>query len=104
MRMLDTISSRGEDVCVMTRNVRIIFWNLPRTKVFSMSNPGLFGILWWRSKDLPGLIDLHQHCLRLVGQIGLNEFSSMCHRKDTEADAYWARILEGHARALKGRT
>ena len=104
MRMLDTISSRGEDTCVMTRNVRILFWNLPRTKVFSLGNPGLWGILWWRSKDLPALIELHQHCLRLCGEIGLAEFTAMCHRKDTEADAYWDRKLGDHARALKGRT
>ena len=104
MRLIDTVACHGENAVVMTRNVRILFWCLPRTKFFSLADPSRWGILWWRPHRMADLIDLHQHCLEMVRAAGLTEVSAQCHRQDAEACAYWEGKLGPHFRHLKKRT
>jgi hypothetical protein len=102
--MLDTISRHGEEMCVMTRNVRVVFWDFPRTKVFCNQSTELWGILWWKTHDMADLIELHQLCLQICSHAGLREFSTMCHRKDPASISYWTEKLGPCHRYLRWRT
>jgi hypothetical protein len=94
-------TERSEECRVLTRNPRVLFVSLPRTKVFHPEHPAPWVILWWRTVDDPLLAELHHTCLRVCSEVGPSEFCLMCHARGPAAARYWREMLGdkfGHLR------
>jgi hypothetical protein len=95
---------RTEECCVLTRNPRLLFFRLPRSKVFHPDRPAPWGILWWRGVDDALLAELHAACLRVCSEVGLIEFCRMCHAGGPAARRYWREMLGDRFEYLRWRT
>jgi hypothetical protein len=82
-----------EECCVLTRNPRVLFFSLPRSKVFHPQLPFPSGILWWRAVDETLLPSLHATTLEICSEVGLTEFCFMCHAQGSAARRYWQEML-----------
>lgn len=101
---LETIRCDDHDISVLTRNVRILLWNLPRTKVYDATNPALFGILWWNSADDAILKQLHRAAVRIAQSAGPDTFFAMCHAPGRAARDFWHAQLADLSTYLRWRT
>jgi hypothetical protein len=95
---------RTEECCVLTRNPSLLFFHLPRSKVFHPDRQAPWGILWWRGVDDARLAELHAVCLRVCAEIGLTEFCAMCHTGGPAARRYWREMLGDTFEYLRWRT
>ncbi len=94
-----------EECCILTRSPRLLFFSLPRSKVFHPQLPFPSGILWWRAADSKFLLlGLHTATLRICSEVGLTEFCFMCHARGRAAQRYWHVMLGEHFTHLRWRS
>ena len=92
-----------EECCILTRNPRLLFFRLPRSKVFHPQLPFPSAILWWHTVDDTLLASLHATTLRICSEVGLTEFCFMCHGRGRAARRYWKEMLGERSVHLRWR-
>lgn len=89
---------------IMTRSPPLWIVELPRTKLFQMANPAIWGTLWWRACDADTLRRLHAAAKRICLEIGGHEFCRLCHTGGATTRAFWQSALGEDFRFLRWRT